>query len=206
MTDNSKGLLVILSGPSGSGKDTVITHALEEMNGVKLSVSLTTRPPRPWEKEGEDYYFCTREQFQDKIAAGDVLEYAEYNGNFYGTPREPVEEWVKAGNTMILNIEVIGAEKVRARCPEAVSVFLVPPSMKVLEERLRARDTGENPEVIAGRLKIAERELGCAGQYDYIICNDDLKEAVKNLKAIIHAEHRRTKRQIGFVREVLKKC
>lgn len=149
--NNSKGLLIILSGPSGAGKDTVLKELLAHNDKVRVSISATTRQPRQGEENGRDYHFISREQFETLIQRDGVLEYAEYCGNFYGTPRAQVEAWLDEGLDVVLEIEVQGAKKVMAKCPEAVSVFILPPSFAVLEKRLRRRAT-DSEEAVQKRL------------------------------------------------------
>ena len=152
--NNSKGLLIILSGPSGAGKDTVLKELLAHNDKVRVSISATTRQPRQGEENGRDYHFISREQFETLIQRDGVLEYAEYCGNFYGTPRAQVEAWLDEGLDVVLEIEVQGAKKVMAKCPEAVSVFILPPSFAVLEKRLRRRAT-DSEEAVQKRLAAA---------------------------------------------------
>ena len=157
--NNSKGLLIILSGPSGAGKDTVLKELLAHNDKVRVSISATTRQPRQGEENGRDYHFISREQFETLIQRDGVLEYAEYCGNFYGTPRAQVEAWLDEGLDVVLEIEVQGAKKVMAKCPEAVSVFILPPSFAVLEKRLRRRAT-DSEEAVQKRLAAAIRFPG----------------------------------------------
>jgi guanylate kinase len=183
-----KGKLVIFSGPSGSGKDTVLASVLRLDSSLKLSVSFTTRAPREDEIDGVHYHFLSAEQFRQKLDKGLVLEYAEYGGHFYGTPKEPVDEMLARGETVILKIEVQGAARVRELYPEALTVFLLPPSMEVLESRLRARDT-DGEEDIQNRLAIAHEELRRRDEYRFHVVNDDLDRAVQETLNIIKNEH-----------------
>ena len=200
MTD--KGILIILSGPSGSGKDTVL-RALKEVNSdVKVSVSMTTRNPRPGDVDGVDYYFVTREYFEKKIAENKMLEYAEYAGNYYGTPADPVDEMLRQGKAVFLEIEVQGAEKIRSRYDSVISIFLMPPSMRVLEDRLRGRGT-EDEETIQHRLFIAREEIRRAPEYDYVVVNDTIENAVEGIETIIKAERKKTFRNKNFISEVI---
>jgi len=199
---NREGLLVVLSGPSGSGKDTVLGELSESVDDVALSVSLTTRPKRAWEHDGLHYYFVTRAYFEEKLAAGEILEYTEYNGNYYGTPRALIDEWLGQGKTVILKIEVEGAAHVRAIYPDCVTVFLLPPSIQVLEERLFRRES-ENAQEIRRRAEIARGEMARALEYDYIILNDILDYAVADFRAIIRAERQRAGRRQYMISEVL---
>ena len=184
----AQGPLIILSGPSGSGKSTVIRQLLAEAGlPLRLSVSATTRPRRPKEQEGVDYFFWTRERFAEQVAAGAFLEWAEYAGNLYGTLRSEVDGYRARGTGVILDIEVKGAEQVRRRSPDNVSIFLTAPSWEVYEQRLRKRHT-EGEEAIARRLATARAELPRQREYDHVVVNDDLGTAVTRLRALI-AKH-----------------
>lgn len=199
----SKGSLIVVSAPSGCGKDTIVKEVLERMKDeVHLSVSMTTRPMRDGEAEGVNYYYVSRDEFISKIENGEILEYTVYSGNYYGTPAGPVKKQLESGKTVILVIEVEGGENVKKLFPEAVKVFVIPPSFDVLEARLRGRGTDEE-ETIRQRLEIAVEELSRAGEYDFIIENDALDEAVEDLISIIRAERFRTKFMINKVREVI---
>ena len=182
----SKGKLLVLSGPSGAGKSTVVSKLMERRGDVCFSVSATTRAPRPGEQDGVNYFFVTRERFEEMVRTGELLEHAEYVGNCYGTPRADVEQRLEAGYNVILDSEVQGARQVMEAAPEAVLVFLIPPTLAELERRLRARGT-ESDEVIRGRLERAKEE--CRSDfYRYIVINDDADTAAKELDAIITAE------------------
>ena len=200
MTDN--GILIIFSGPSGSGKDTVLNKLVEKRTDAKVSVSMTTRAKREGEIDGTHYYFVTREYFEKKILAQSVLEFAEYTGNLYGTPKEPVDEMLREGKAAILKIEVQGAEKIRKLYPDVVSIFLMPPSMRVLEERLRGRKT-DDEEAINHRLVVAREEMRRAPEYDYIVINNTVDEAVEQIEKIIDAERLRTSRNKKTISEVI---
>lgn len=193
---NHRGLLIVLSGPSGVGKGTV-RKALFEMPDQEFvySVSMTTRAPRPGEVDGVDYYFVSREEFERQIAAGNLLEYAEFVGNYYGTPKDKVEEQLNKGKEVILEIEVNGAFQVREKCKDAVFVFLVPPTREALYERLKSRGT-ESEERILARIDKANKEFKLAHQYDYIVVNDEIYNAADRIMAIIRAEHAKTFRSI----------
>ncbi len=190
---SNRGLLVVVSGPSGCGKGTVLGQLLENDPNVFYSVSATTRKPRPGEIEGVHYFFLTKEQFEEKIKNDGMLEYANYVGNYYGTPKEAVEKQLSAGHNVILEIEVQGAMQVQKRCPEAVLVFMMPPSMEELKRRLVERRT-ETEEVIQNRLVTAEEEMKAVRQYDYFVINDKVEDAVECLRAILKAEKCRTVR------------
>ena len=193
---NHRGLLIVLSGPSGVGKGTV-RKALFEMpeQDFVYSVSMTTRAPRPGEVDGVDYYFVSREEFERQIAAGNLLEYAEFVGNYYGTPKDKVEEQLNQGKEVILEIEVNGAFQVREKCKDAVFIFLVPPTRRALYERLKSRGT-ECEERILARIEKANKEFKLAHQYDYIVVNDEIYNAADRIMAIIRAEHAKTFRSI----------
>lgn len=201
--NNGTGKLIILSGPSGSGKDTVLEELIKCEDNVQLSVSLTTRAARDCETDGIHYFFVSREQFEEKLKNGEVLEYAEYGGNYYGTPKEPIDKWLGEGKTVILKIEVQGAEKIRRAYPDVISVFLMPPSMKTLEQRLRNRES-ENEADILRRLDIAKKEIERSNEYDYIVFNDIIDTATQDLSAIIRAEALKRKRLSDKIKEVIK--
>ncbi len=200
MTDN--GMLIVFSGPSGSGKDTVLNKLISERDDTRLSISMTTRNLREGEIDGVHYYFVDRDFFEKKIEADGMLEYAEYAGNLYGTPKDPVYEMIKAGKVVILEIEVQGAEKIMKKYPEVVSVFLMPPSLRVLEERLRGRNT-DDEETINHRLVIAREEIRKSSDYDYIVVNDDIENAVRKFSGIIDAERLKTIRNKKIISEVI---
>lgn len=199
----NKGQLIVVSGPSGSGKDTVISKAIDRL-GEKafLSVSMTTRSKRGNETDGVDYYFVSEEQFQKHIENGDMLEYAKYGSNYYGTPALPIKERINNGETVFLNIEVQGGASIKKLMPEAVKVFIIPPSMNELERRLRKRGT-EDDDAIKKRLGIAESEIKRACEYDYIVINDDLDDAVDALIAIVKGQTDKNKNINEIISEVL---
>jgi len=177
------GPLIILSGPSGSGKSTVIQRLLDASNlPLRLSVSVTTRPQRKNENEGEDYYFRDRQQFEEALARNEFLEWAEVYGNRYGTLRAEVESKRQDGQGVLLDIDVQGAEQVRKACPDSVSIFLAPPSLSVLERRLRRRGT-EDEAAIQRRLVAAAAEMARQDEYDYVVINDNLDRAVADVEA-----------------------
>lgn len=185
-----RGRLCVFSGPSGSGKDAVLEammNAPHALPGVEKCVTATTRPPRPGEVHGRDYWFLTREQFERGVAEGRFLEHALYNGEWYGTPRPWVEERIRAGVDVILKIEVQGARQVKQNWPSAVLVFLAPPSWEELERRIRSRAT-DDEEAIRNRLAIARLEMEAASEYTYLIINEVLAEAADALRAIVLAE------------------
>ena len=172
----NKGLLLVVSAPSGCGKGTILGEILKD-EGFYYSISATTRAPREGEQDGVNYHFITKEEFEQRIARGGMLEYAQYCGNYYGTPKKEVEQMREAGRDVILEIEVEGAMKVRSLCPDAVFLFIAPPSVEELRRRLNKRGT-EAAEVIEERVAQASRELSYADRYDYIIVNGELEKAI----------------------------
>ncbi len=200
---NAKGLLVIISGPSGSGKDTVLSLVLKKEEWLQKSISMTTRAKREGEVDGVDYYFVTKEYFEKQISSKNMLESAVYSSNYYGTPKAPVDKWLNDDKTVVLKIEVQGAEKIKKIYPDSVSIFIMPPSMQVLEKRLRGRDT-DSEESIRMRMDAAIGEIGCADKYDYIVFNDVLEDVVEDITAIIKAEKFKSTRMKNSVREVIK--
>lgn len=201
MNNTKEGLLIVLSGPSGSGKGTIVKSLLEKRQDTVLSISMTTRDPRVGELEGVHYFFRTREEFEQTIANDGFLEYAEYNGNYYGTPKAPISRWLSEGKNVILEIEVQGAEQVMANFKDHVSIFLTVPSMQELERRLRGRGT-ESEDVIARRMNAAKRELTRAACYQYIVLNDEVEQAVERINTIMNAEDMRYERMKNTVLEV----
>ena len=183
-----KGLMIVVSGPAGSGKGTVLSHLLRRKDFV-YSVSATTRAPRPGESDGVNYHFISREDFLGRIESGDMLEYTEYCGNFYGTPRKEAEAVLASGKNLILEIEVEGAENVKKKFPDAVLILLLPPDFATQEARLRARGT-ENEEKILARLARTKEELRFAEQYDYVVYNHNGQDTAcaEQILAITHAE------------------
>lgn len=199
----SKGLLVVLSGPSGVGKGTVRKALFEtdqEKNQFFYSVSATTRQPREGEVDGKDYFFVSREEFEKMIEDEKLLEYAEYVGNFYGTPLDYIDKMTNAGKDVFLEIEVQGALQVKRRMPDGVFIFLAPPNLRELESRIVNRGT-DSPEVIAERMDKARTELQLMTQYDYVVENDDVDLAVKRIQTIIKAEHLKVNRFIDDIVE-----
>lgn len=185
----SKGTLVVISGPSGSGKGTVVKRLREIMPEVSLSVSATTRAPREGEMDGREYYFITRDDFEDMVAQGEILEFTSYCGNYYGTPKKEAERITGEGKDLILEIEVDGASQIKRIVPDSVTIMLIPPSVSILEDRLRGRGT-ETEQVIANRLARARDEIKLAASYDYVVVNEDgqIDECAKTIRDIIRAE------------------
>lgn len=200
--ETKKGLMVVLSGPSGCGKGTVLKELLSKEDNIFLSVSATTRLPRPGEEHGVHYFFLETEKFQEEIASGGMLEHACYCGNYYGTPRKPVFERCERGEDVILEIEVQGAMQVMESCPEAVSVFIMPPSLAELERRLVDRNT-EDYETIQRRLKTAREEMQFACRYDYLVINENVAQAAEEIATIIRAEKNRTTRMAEFLKTMV---
>lgn len=198
---NKKGTLIVYSGPSGVGKGTVLKRYLQAHPEAVLSVSMTTRAPRPGEADGVDYFYVTREAFEAECARGGLLEYAEYSGNYYGTPRANVEAQLAQGRDVILEIEVQGAEKIRRLYPDAGFVFVLPPTFEALRQRLVGRGT-ETPEVVERRLQQARFELSHARDYDFAIINDDVEIACKQLELVIAAAKCRTGNMTDFIEKV----
>ena len=196
-----KGLLIVLSGPSGSGKGTMVAEILKR-GDCAVSVSATTRAPREGEADHVHYHFISREEFERRIAEDGFLEHAQYVGNYYGTPRKEVEEMRAQGKHVILEIEVQGAFQIREKCPDAILVFTVPPTLDELRRRLHKRGT-ETEEVIEQRVARAAEELPLAKQYDYIILNDDLQDAVDDFGAMIRAEMLKPAYQTERIGEML---
>lgn len=183
-----KGKLLVISGPSGAGKSTVVFKAIEGREDICFSTSATTRSPRPGEVDGREYFFVSFERFLEMVANDELLEHAEYVANRYGTPRAYVEQRLAEGMNVVLDIEVQGARQVRRQMPEAVLIFIAPPSLEELEKRLRGRGT-DTESAIEGRLIRARQEYQEADFYDYLIVNDNVEKAAAKLNAIIEAEH-----------------
>lgn len=198
-----KGSLIVVSGPSGCGKGTILGEFNKKYkdDNVIYSVSATTRSPRDGEVEGENYYFITKDEFKKRIGENGFLEYAQYCDNYYGTPKNAVMDALNSGVDVILEIETVGAMKVKDSYPDAVMVFILPPSIKELRNRLVQRAT-ETPEVIESRLQTAMRELALAEQYDYIIVNDSYKEAAFKFNTILSAQRLKTINNKNTISEV----
>lgn len=196
----SRGLLIVLSGPSGVGKGTVraAVFANNQFQYV-YSVSATTRAQRPGEVDGKDYYFVSREEFETMIQNEDLLEYAEYVGNYYGTPIQKIEENLAAGRDVFLEIEVQGAMRVKERMPEGIFIFLAPPNLEELESRITGRGT-DAAHVIQERMATAKEEIELMQHYDYVVVNDQVQHAVDKINAIIQSEHLKVERVVDQIR------
>ena len=197
----SKGILAVVSGFSGAGKGTVMRRLMESHDNYALSISVTTRQPREGEVDGREYFFRTNEEVEEMIREDQLLEHAKYVDHYYGTPRRYVEDRLAEGKDVILEIEIQGALQIKKKVPEAVLVFITPPSMEDLEKRLTGRGT-EEPEVIASRLSRASEEAKGIEKYDYILVNDNVEDCVKTLHNLILSEHLRTQRNMDFIRKI----
>lgn len=197
----NKGILIVVSGFSGAGKGTLMKKLVEEYEGYSLSISATTRKPRPGEENGREYFFLTREEFEQKIADNALIEHAQYCDNYYGTPRDYVEEQMALGCDVILEIEIQGALAVKKQYPDAVLLFVAPPSAGELRRRLLGRGT-ETEEVVDKRLRRAKEEAQGIEAYDYLLINDDLETCVKELHAIIDAAHHAPVRNEEFIEKI----
>ncbi|HEX6593882.1 MAG TPA: guanylate kinase [Bacillota bacterium] len=185
---SKRGILFVLSGPSGVGKGTVRKKLFKRKSDLKYSVSMTTRKKRPGERDGVDYFFKTKEEFEQYIREGKLLEYAQYVNNYYGTPREYVEKTLAEGYDVFLEIEVQGALQVKKNFPEGVFIFLFPPSLQELKERIMRRGTESN-DLVKNRMKEAKKEIEMMKAYDYVVVNDDVNQAVRKIQSIIQSEH-----------------
>ena len=198
---NDKGRLIVISGPSGAGKSTVVFKAIEGRSDMCFSTSVTTRKPRPNEVDGREYFFVDLDRFKEMVDNDELLEHAEYVANSYGTPRKYVEDKLESGLNVLLDIEVQGARQIREKKPDAVLIFIIPPSMEELQRRLVARGT-DSERAIEARLIRARQEYAEADFYDYIIVNDDVDKAAKELSAVITAERCKAENRMHFLKEV----
>lgn len=197
---SSKGNLIVISGPSGGGKGTVVKALKELMPDLGVSVSATTRAPRPGESDGVEYFFIGRDDFEEMVQDGEILEYTTYCGNYYGTPRKEAERITGEGRDLILEIEVDGASQVKKKFPGAISIMLIPPSLSELEQRLRGRAT-ESEDVIAKRLTRACEEIGLAHSYDYVVVNENggVYDCANQIMSIIKADKSRSDKMIDVI-------
>jgi guanylate kinase len=193
-----KGLLVVVSGFSGAGKGSIMKRILQKYDNYALSISATTRDPRPGEMDGQDYFYKTQKQFEKMIDKDELIEYASYQGNYYGTPKAYVEKQLNSGKDVILEIEVQGATKVKELLPDTVLIFVTPPNAKELRDRLTKRAT-ESADQIRGRLRRAVVEAEYMPTYDYILVNDDLETAVTELDEIVRAEHKKSEESSALI-------
>ncbi len=198
---SNKGILIVVSGFAGTGKGTLMNLLTERNENLGLSVSMTTRAPRPGEVDGVSYFFVTRDEFEQKIRENGLIEHAEYVGNYYGTPRSYVEKQLSSGVDVILEIEIQGAMKIKREYPDALLIYILPPSVQELHNRLLKRGT-ETPEVISRRLKRAAEESEGIESYDYVIVNDDLETCYNELLGIIRSAHYAAFRNEDFIRKI----
>lgn len=201
----SKGRLLIVSGPSGSGKDTILKKVFERLPEIKFSISSTTRAMREGEVEGEKYNFVSVERFEEMIKNHQLLEYNNYVGNYYGTPKAPVDEVIAEGGEIIIEVDVNGQRNIKNLVDSSLSIFIMPPSFEVLKARLSGRGT-DSQEVVEQRMQAALEEIACAKNYDYIVVNDDLEEAVEDFISVVKTDRLSLERQNYLIDEVLKKC
>lgn len=198
---NRKGLLVVVSAPSGTGKGTLLSRLEKVNSNVRFSVSVTTRSPRENEIEGHDYFFKTVEEFKVMAESGELLEWVEYCDNFYGTPRKYIEELLFEGFDVVLEIEVEGAMNIRKFYPDCVLVFVLPPSPEELKKRITGRGT-EHPEVIEKRIEIARKEIRFVDRYDYVIVNNEIQKAVDDINSILRSERLKCERNTSILKEL----
>ncbi|MGI6538602.1 MAG: guanylate kinase [Caldicoprobacterales bacterium] len=195
------GLLIVISGPSGAGKGTICKGWLEKNSDAVLSVSVTTRPPRPNEQDGKNYFFKTREEFEAMIKDNDFLEYAEVYGNYYGTPRKYVQQQLSKGRDVVLEIDIQGALQIKERFDEGVFIFIVPPTMEELRRRIVNRGT-EDPDAVLKRFKCAFKEINFIRRYNYVVVNDSVNDAIENIDAIVKAEKCRVDRNLNLIAQL----
>ena len=199
----TKGILIVVSGFAGAGKGTLVNELLKQFDNYALSISATTRKPRGQEVDGKEYFFKSVEEFEKMIAQGDLIEYANYVGNYYGTPKTYVEEQLASGKDVILEIEIQGALKVKEKFPETLLLFVTPPNVTILKERLVGRGT-ETMDVVEQRMRRASEEAEGIMSYDYILVNDDLQTCVEQMHHIIQSEHYKTTRNKAFISQIEK--
>ena len=197
----TRGILIVVSGFAGSGKGTLMKEIMEQYDNYALSISATTRQPRGAEVDGREYFFKTKEEFEKMIAQGDLIEYANYVGNYYGTPKTYVEEQLASGKDVILEIEIQGALTVKEKFPETLLLFVTPPNVTILKERLVGRGT-ETMDVVEQRMRRASEEAEGIMSYDYILVNDDLQTCVEQMHHIIQSEHYKTTRNKAFISQI----
>lgn len=202
MADDSQGFLIVLSGPSGVGKGSVLSKVIGRRKNLKLSVSYTTRLPREGEVDGVHYNFVTRDEFLSLVKSGEMLEYAEYCGNYYGTPKKSVENEIKNGNNVILEIEVQGGKQILEKCPKAIGIFVIPPSIRVLYSRLNLRAL-DSEEIILNRMEECRREIEFAKNYDYIVVNECIEDCASNILKIIDSQCMKFESMKSKIEEVL---
>lgn len=200
----TKGRVYIISGPSGSGKDTVMKKLFERMPEIAFSISSITRPMRPGEVEGEKYNFISRERFEQMIQNDELLEHNVFVGNYYGTPKAPVINCIESGRDMLIEVDVNGAAQIRHKLPDAISIFVMPPSLEVLKNRLNGRGT-DDIDIIEKRLNEALREIASAKDYDYIVINDNLDTAVDDFVKIMSVDRFKTDRNLELINNILNK-
>lgn len=200
----NKGRVYIISGPSGSGKDSVMKKVFEKQPNIAFSISSITRAMRPGEVEGEKYNFISCERFEEMIKNDELLEHNVFVGNYYGTPKAPVIKCIENGQDMLIEVDVNGAVQIREKMPEAISIFIMPPSLDVLKKRLTGRGT-ESQEVIEKRLNEALREIASAKDYDYIVVNDDLETAANDFVSIMSIDRFKTDRNLELINKILNK-
>lgn len=200
----TKGRLFIISGPSGSGKDSVMKKVFERLPDLAFSISSITRPMRPGEVEGEKYNFISRERFIEMIDNDELLEHNVFVGNYYGTPKAPVLKCIEQGRDMLIEVDVNGAKQICSKMPEAISIFIMPPSLKELKSRLSGRGT-DATDIIEQRLNEALREIDCAKDYDYIVVNDDLETAADDFVSIMAVDRFKTDRNLELINKILNK-
>ncbi len=196
-----RGVLIVVSGFSGAGKGTIVKKIIEENDNYALSISMTTREPREGEVEGVSYFFVSKERFEEAISNGELVEYANYVGNYYGTPKKNVEDMLEQGKDVILEIEMQGAMQVKTRFPDAVLVFVTPPNADELKRRLMSRGT-ESEEVVNKSMRRAYEESAFVDRYDYLLVNDDLERCVKDLHMLIEASHHAPNCSAGLLKSI----